>query len=96
MWQNARLVLAWIGVVALLPWATFFVTVRAVRADSNLVGALVLSGYLALDIVFALYLGGWPASGAWQVVLLVLGLMCAAVYNFVVCDFIAERAGDSS
>jgi len=96
LWTTVRNVLIWIGLVAALPWATFFVPVMAVRAESNLVSAMTLIGYLAVDIVLAMFLCGGHWDGGWRMGAMVLGFLCAAVYNFVVCDFIAGRAEDAA
>lgn len=96
LWASARDVLVWIGFVAVLPWATFFVPVRAVKAESNFISALTLVAYLVVDIVFALFLSEWSTGGAWQAAAMTLGFLCATVYNFVVCDFIADRLEASS
>ncbi len=95
LWATTRGILIWIGLVAVLPWATFFVPVRAVRAESNLISATVLAGYLAADIGVALALTRGTLGDGWQTVAMILGFLCAAVYNFVACDFIAGRAEDS-
>jgi len=96
LWGTARGALIWIGLVAVLPWATFFVPTRVVRAESNLISALALLGYLAVDVAIALYLTGGHTGNAWQQGILILGFLCAAVYNFVVCDFLAEHAEESA
>ncbi|GMV96762.1 MAG: hypothetical protein HRF43_06280 [Phycisphaerae bacterium] len=96
LWGTARGILIWTGCVAVLPWATFFVPVRVVRAESNLISALMLAGYLFADIGLALFLAGWSAPHAWQKMGLLLGFLCAAVYNFVVCEFVARKAEDAS
>lgn len=96
IWTLVRGTLIWIGFVAVLPWALFFLPGRVVRAESNLAGVLLLAGYLAADVGFALYLTGGRFGDPWQRALLVLGFLCAAVYNFRVCDYLAERAEDSA
>lgn len=95
IWNVVRGALVWIGLVVLLPWATFFLTLRVVRADANWAGAVLLAGYLLADIAFALYLtrGAWGSP--WQGAIMILGFLCAAVYNFVACEFIADKAEDS-
>ncbi len=95
MWSVARGTLIWAGFVAVLPWATFFVPLRAVRAESNLLSALVLVGYLVVDAAMALYLTRGQVNQGWQWVALLLGFLCAAVYNFLVCEFLARRSEDS-
>lgn len=89
-----KYVLVWLGLVIVLPWASFFVTGWAVKQDSNLAGGLLLAGLTLVDALFALYLADWSIHGAltWMVVL--LGLLSAGVYNFLVCDFVAGRFED--
>ncbi|HOA74574.1 MAG TPA: hypothetical protein PL151_18790 [Phycisphaerae bacterium] len=96
LWLTARHVLVWIGFVLVLPWATFFVPIRVVRAESNLASALMLVGYLVVDIAFALYLAGGTVGGTFQAAILILGFLCAALYNFLACEFVADRAEDAS
>ena len=95
LWATVRGTLLWLGLVAALPWALFFVPARIVRMESNVASAAMLVGYLVVDFAFALYLmGGFPAGG-WHRAILVLGLLCAAVYNLIVCEFLAVRAEDA-
>jgi len=91
LWQITRGSLLWLGFVAVLPWALFFVPGRIIKTESNAAAAAMLVGYLVLDIVVALWLADWSFEGTltWGVV--VLGFMLAAVYNFLVCDFLAEQ-----
>lgn len=95
IWTAARHALVWFGFVVVLPWATFFVPVRVARADSNTASALMLLGYLAVDIAFALYLTGGTIGGTFQAAILILGFLCAALYNFLACEFVADRAEDA-
>ncbi len=95
IWEVLKSVLVWLGLVLVLPWAGFFVTAWVVKKESNLAAGLLLAGLTAVDALFAFYLSGWSIEGAltWMVVL--LGLLTAAVYNFLVCDFQAARLEDS-
>jgi hypothetical protein len=95
IWTAGRAALVWIGFVLVLPWATFFVPARVVRADSNLASAGMLLGYLAADVAFALYLTGGTIGGTFQAAILILGFLCAALYNFLACEFVADRAEDA-
>ncbi len=92
IWNHVRLILTWIGLAAVLPWARFFVPPLVLKAESNLISALGLLGYLVIDVVLALWLAGWSAGSAPAWAFMILGFLCAAVYNFVVCEFIADRA----
>lgn len=94
IWTNARLILTWIGFATVLPWALFFVPPLVLKAESNLVSALTLSAYLLVDVLWALWLSGWAVGGTLAWAVMILGFLCAAVYNFVVCEFLADRAED--
>jgi len=96
VWNMIRGVLIWLGFVAILPWATFWIVIRTARANSNTISAVMLVGYWLIDIVFALYLtGGSFGHSSWQTAILILGFLCAALYNFLICEFIADRTDDA-
>jgi hypothetical protein len=92
IWNGLKYSLIWIGFTGVLPWALFFVPPMLVRAESNLVSAAGLMGYLIIDILAALWLAGWHFGGALAWLVVVLGFGCAATYNFVVCEYLAQRA----
>lgn len=95
IWSVLKSVLVWLGIVLVLPWAAYPVTRRIVAMESNrAAGALVL-GLVVVDAVVALYLSGWTLPGTLSRLVLVLGLLSAGVYNFVVCDFQAGKLEDS-
>lgn len=95
IWGTARGALLWLGFVAAMPWALFFVPARLVRAESNLASAIGLLAYLLIDVLFAFYLAGWHVESRWQWGALVIGFLIAGVYNFAVCEFLAQRSDDS-
>lgn len=92
IWLTIKYVLVWLGIVLALPWATFFLTTWVIARDSNAVVAVMLVGYSLADVVVAFFLIpdisglGWLA---WFVLL--LGFLSAAVYNFKVCEFHADK-----
>ena len=92
MWDALKHGLIWVGFVAVLPWATFFVPPLMVRAESNVVSALGLVAYLVVDALVAFWLADWSVGGAMSWLVLLLGFGCAAVYNFIVCEYLAGRA----
>jgi hypothetical protein len=92
LWSSVRAVLVWLGFVAVFPWALFLVPPMIVRAESNAVSAAALLGYLLVDVLFAFWLAGWSVSGTLIWALLILGFLAAGVYNFIVCEYLAERA----
>ncbi len=54
----------------------------------------MLIGYLLIDVAAAMWLAGWQVGGALGWAVLVLGFLCAGVYNLVVCEYLASRAQD--
>jgi len=92
IWRTIKYVLVWIGVVLALPWATFFVTTWVVSKDSNAAAALMLLGYVLVDVLAAWWLmGGMRGLNGLTWMVLLLGFLCAGVYNLKVCEFQAER-----
>lgn len=93
IWTTVKYVLAWIGFVVVLPWATFFVTPWVMRKESNGAAALMLAGYLAVDMVVAFWMiGGVRGLGSLSWTVLILGFLSAGVYNLKACEYQAERA----
>jgi len=92
IWQTIKYAIVWMGFVAVLPWATFFITSWAVAKESNLAAGMVLAGYTLIDGLMALWLiGGLPGNVlAWGII--ILGFLAAGVYNLKVCEYLAERA----
>jgi len=85
-----RIVL-WLGVVALLPWATFAIIAWVGRKDSNAAGAALVAVYTIAELVWLGWLFGWHVGGAMSITLLVVGGLFCAVYNVFACDWIAEK-----
>ena len=89
--RNTGNIVAWSGVVLLLPWVTMFIISWVGRMRSNLAGGTLVAVYTALELVLLLWLFGWsmPSTTAWSFV--GVGTLIAAVYNLFACDWIAER-----
>ncbi len=95
IWLTIKYVLVWLGFVLVLPWAMFFVMPWVVSKDSNAAAGAMLLGYVLADAVVALYLaGGVRGHDALTWMVLLLGFLSAGVYNFLVCDFQADRLAD--
>lgn len=84
-------ILAWLAVVALVPWATFFVIRWVADMDSNAAGGVLVAGYTLLELLLLLWLFGWSVKGAAGWTFVAVGGLLAAVYNILICDWIAER-----
>ncbi len=93
IWTTIKYVLAWMGFVLVLPWATFFVTAWVVKKESNAIAWMMLGGYLLADMAVAFWMVGTVKGlSALSWVVLILGFLSAAVYNFKACEHQAERA----
>ncbi len=84
-------IMAWLGIVALLPWATFFIIGAVAKLESNLAGAGLVAAYAIGETVLLLWLFGWSGWGPAGWTFVGVGGLLAAVYNVFVCDWLAER-----
>lgn len=91
IWHVIKYALVWIGFVLVLPWATFFIPRWVIAHDSNSAAALMLIGYVLVDVVFALFLAGIRGHGALAWGVMLVGFLAAGVYNFLACEYQATR-----
>ena len=84
-------IVAWFGIVLLLPWATFFMTTWVSGKESNVAGAMLVAGYTIPEMVLIAWLSSWRLSGPTAWTFFFVGGLLAAAYNLLVCDWIAER-----
>ncbi len=95
IWRTLKYVVAWVGIVLILPWGTFFVTPWVISRESNAAAALMLLGYVLVDAVVAFFLmGGILGHDLLTWCVLLLGFLSAGVYNFKVCEYQASRLED--
>jgi hypothetical protein len=86
-------IVGWVLAVLVLPWATFFVSVRAGKFDSNLAGGILVFTYTVLEVLLLAWLFDWQIRGAAAWTFLAAGGLLAGVYNLFTCDWIAEKLG---
>jgi hypothetical protein len=84
-------IFSWLGIVLILPWASFFIISRVARLQSNFAGGLLIAGYTIAEALLLAGLFHWhlPNPTAWT--FLIVGGLFAAAYNLFTCDFIAEK-----
>ncbi len=82
---------AWLGVVVLLPWVTFFVIARVAKRESNAAGALLVLAYTSLGVALLGWLFEWSMPGPTGWTFFAVAGLFAAGYNLLACDWIAER-----
>ena len=84
-------IVGWLLTVLILPWATFFISTKVAKYESNLAGAVLVLGYTVLEVVLLAWLFNWNISGAAGWTFLIVGGLVAAAYNLLTCDWIAEK-----
>jgi FtsH-binding integral membrane protein len=82
---------SWIALVLVVPWVTFFVIARVARFESNLAGGLLVAGYTLIEAALLAWLFAWWIHGATAIGFFGAGVLIAAAYNLLACDWIAEK-----
>jgi len=85
--------IGWFGLVAVVPWATFFLSTWVARFESNAAGAALVFFYTAVEAVMLAWLFDWNIAGATAWIFYTAAVLLALVYNLLICDWIAERFG---
>ena len=85
-------VFAWLGIVLVVPWASFFVIGSVARMESNAAGAALVLAITVIEAALLAWLFDWSVSGAAPWVFFAAATLFAGVYNLFACDWIAEKA----
>ena len=86
-------IVSWLGIVLIVPWATFFLISRVARLASNAAGAVLVGLYTLIEVLVLAWLFQWRIPGPTAWTFLIVGALFAAVYNLLTCDWIAEKVG---
>ena len=84
-------ILAWLGVVLAVPWASFLLIGRVARLESNRAGVTLVLAYTAAEAAVLAWLFDWSIRGAAPWVFFAAATLFAGVYNLFACDWIAEK-----
>lgn len=84
-------ILGWLGIVLVLPWATYFLTLLAAKRDNNRMAVMLILAYTAIEALVLFYLLGFHPGTSTAWVFVAVGILFAAGYNLLSCDFIADR-----
>ena len=90
--RGAGRVFGWVGIVLVVPWASFFLIGRVARMDSNTAGAALVLAFTVVEAAVLAWLFDWSVSGAAPWVFFATATLFAGVYNLFACDWIAEKA----
>jgi hypothetical protein len=89
IWRTA----AWVVLAGGLPWVGRLFIGRLLEVGSNWAGAVWLSLLTLVDAIVGLILmRGWP-SGGWSWLAALAALAVAGLYNYLVAEYLAEKAG---
>lgn len=93
LWSGIWRTLLWFAVAGALPWISRLFIRRLLELGTNWAGVALVGGMTLVNLVLGLILlGGFPSGGwGWLAALAALGL--AGTYNFLVCEYLAEREG---
>lgn len=93
IWSGVWRTIAWLVIVAIIPWGVRPFLSKLLEVGENWVGLALLAGLGALDVVVGLMImTAWPA-GLWSW-LAVLGLLAlVSTYNFLVMEYLSEMHG---
>ena len=89
--NNTGRIIAWFGIVLLVPWATFFVVGWAAKFESNLAGGLLVLAYTLIEAIMLGWLFHWSLPGPTAWTFFAFGTLLAGVYNLLACDWLAEK-----
>ncbi len=93
IWSGIWRTIAWIVIVAALPWVSRFFIRRLLEVGSNWAGVVLLAVLVLLDAIAGLVLmGGWP-SGGWGWLAALAALAIVGTYNYLVTEYLAEQTG---
>jgi hypothetical protein len=84
-------ILGWTLLVAAAPWALFFLTTAAARADSNAAGAWLVGTLTTVELLVLWWMFGFGVGPAVAVGFFAAGGLLAAAYNVLACDWIADK-----
>jgi hypothetical protein len=84
-------IIGWLGIVLVLPWATFFFTRLAAQRETNTAGAVLVLCYTIPELLLLAWLFNWHMPGPTAWIFLILGGLLAGVYNLLTCDWLAEK-----
>ena len=84
-------IIGWVLIVALAPWALFFLVTKAARKDSNAAGALLVGTFTVVELLLLWWMFDFGIGGPISMTFFAVGVLIAAAYNVLACDFIADR-----
>ena len=91
--SGAGKIVAWLGVVLVVPWAGFFAVGWVGKFESNLASGVFVFLLTALEATLLAWLFNFSLPGATPWTFFGGATLVAGVYNLFTCDWIAEKVG---
>ncbi len=84
-------IVGWVLIVALAPWALFWLVTWTARKDSNAAGAVLVAAITGAELLTLWWMFEFDVGGAVAIGFFAVGALLAAAYNLLACDWIADR-----
>lgn len=84
-------IMGWLLIVVLAPWALFWLVVKVARRETNASAALLVAGITLAELFGLWWMFNFGIGGPITITFFVVGALLAAVYNLLVCDWIADK-----
>ena len=81
----------WLLIVVLAPWALFWLVVKVARLETNGSAAALVGGITLAELLGLWWMFNFGIGGPITITFFVVGALLAAVYNLLVCDWIADK-----
>jgi hypothetical protein len=94
-----KFTLLWLLIAAALPWTSYvfmrpllsFQASRQSASAAALASLAVIAGFWLIDVCLAFYFAGGLFVGTLTWVVVILGFIAAAAYNYVICESLARH-----
>ena len=90
-WDGAGKITGWLLIVALAPWALFWLVTAVARRDSNAAGAWLVGGLTLAELLALWWMYDFGVGNVVEITFFGVGALLAAAYNLLACDWIADR-----
>ncbi|GMU82066.1 MAG: hypothetical protein AMXMBFR47_19370 [Planctomycetota bacterium] len=93
IWSGFWRSVVWFLLAAGVPWTAALFIRRVVQFGTNWAGIGLIAGFTLADVLLGISLMTvWP-SGAWAWAATIAAVSVAGIYNYLVCEYLAERSG---
>ena len=84
-------IVGWTLIVALVPWALFWLVTKVAKRDSNGAAGALIGGVTGVELLALWWMFGFGVGGAIPVAFFAVAALLAGVYNLLACDWIADK-----